>query len=81
MVTRMLNQRNTLLLLVEVQLFIDTMEIIIADLQKTGIRSTSISSYTTPGKISKGHSILPQEHLLNHVHYGFNDNSLKWEVT
>ena len=70
-------KENTPPLLVEVQTFKDTMEINMAVPQKVGNQSTSRSSYTTLGHISKGHSILPQGHMLNHVHCGFIHNSQK----
>ena len=49
--------------------------------QEIGNPSTSRPSYTSPEHIFKGHSILPQGHLLNYVHSSFIHNSQKLETT
>jgi hypothetical protein len=48
-----------------------TMELSVVVPQKDDNQFTSISSYTTLGCTPKGHSILLQRHLLNHVHCFF----------
>ena len=58
-----------------------TLDIKMTVSQKIGNRSTSRSSYSTPGHIPKGCPILPQGRLLNSVHNCFAHNSQKLERT
>jgi hypothetical protein len=57
------------------------MEIGVAVPQEAGNRSTSRFSYTSLGHITKRRPILPQRHLLNHVHCSFIHNRQKLETT
>jgi hypothetical protein len=68
MLARMWIKGNIHPLLVGVQTCTVTMEISVVIPQEAGSRSTSRSSYTTLGYIPKGHIILPQKHLYDHVH-------------
>ena len=62
-----MKQRNTLPLLVGVQIQTATKEISVVVPQEDGTQSASRSSYTTLGHILKGHFMLSQRHLFNHV--------------
>ena len=53
------------------------MKINVAFFQKLGNPSASISIYIPLGHIPKGHSILPQGQLFNHVHCRFIHNKLE----
>jgi hypothetical protein len=72
---------NTSLLPEGIQDCAVTIEIKMAVPQKVRNGSTTRSSYTTLGYILKRHSILLQEHMLNHVHCRFIHNSQKLETT
>jgi hypothetical protein len=68
---RMWRKKNTPPLLVGMQTGTTTLEINLVVPQKIGIRSTSRLSYTTPRHVHKRCFILPQGHLLKHVHSSF----------
>ena len=70
-----LEQENTLSLLVEIQTCTATMEHNMAVPTKLGMNG--LQDTVTP----KGHSILPQGHLLNYVHDGLIHNSQKLGTT
>ena len=64
----MKSKENTPLLLIGVQTFTATLEISVAVSQKTENQPTSGPSNIILGHIPKGCSLIPQGHLLYHVH-------------
>lgn len=81
MLVRMWSKGNNLPFMVGVQTCTTTMEINVTVPQEAGNCSTSRPSYTNLGHTSKGHFILPQGHLLNHVHCCPTHNSQKSKTT
>jgi hypothetical protein len=71
MLERMWSQRNTLVLVVGVQTYRTTLEIILSASKKTGKCFTSRASYITLGHIPKTCSPTPPGHFLNHVNSRF----------
>ena len=68
-------------LLIGVQACTTTLEINLVVSQKTGNRSTSRPSCSTPGHIPRRNFTIPQGYLLKHVHSSFICNSQKLETT
>ena len=74
---RMWSKENTWTLLIRVPIGIATMKINAVFPQEDGNLYISISIITTLGHISKACLILPQRHLLNHIHCRFVHNCQK----
>jgi len=81
MLLRMWSKGSTPPLLVRVKSCAATMKISVVIPQENENLSTSRSSYTTLRHTPKECFILPQRHLLSHVHYCSIHNSLKMETT